>query len=167
MYAKLSNHYRIGIQCNREHKGRYCIGWVGLGSSHGSKSRPFWGVLRMGQKADRFGGFFAWVKIDRKVFPQNKTKQNTARMLTESLPECWLNLPCFVLFCFVGSRDRPFPGLLDIIPERSDFTPGGVRGGRWLHNKDCIETLFGVHAQVSYDLECFRLKVASDILKIY
>ena len=32
------------------------------GSSHGSKSRPFWGVLRMGQKADRFGWFFAWVK---------------------------------------------------------------------------------------------------------
>ena len=34
------------------------------GSSHGTKrrSRPFWGVLRMGQKADHFGGFFAWVK---------------------------------------------------------------------------------------------------------
>ena len=26
------------------------------GSSHGSKSRPFWWVLRIGQKADRFGG---------------------------------------------------------------------------------------------------------------
>ena len=32
-----------------------------VGSSHGSKSRPFWGVLRMDQKADQFRRSFAWV----------------------------------------------------------------------------------------------------------
>ena len=76
--------------------------------------------------ADHFGGFRAWIPERSDffkgpkgpkgplgplltVFPQNKTKQNTARMSPALLPVLTTVPPCFVLFCFAGSRKRP-PG---------------------------------------------------------
>ena len=49
-----------------------------------------------------FGPFFVFIlKKNLDVSTQNKTKQNTARMLTESLPDLTTESAvfCFVLFC--------------------------------------------------------------------
>merc|ERR1712010_399148 len=74
------------------------------GSSHESKSRPFWVVLRMGQKADHFGGFFAWVKK-----------------------------PTILGGSSHGSKSRPFWWVLRM-GQKADHRCGDVvvRRGRWL-----------------------------------
>ena len=43
--------------------------------------------------------------VGPKVFP--KTKQNAARMPSGNRPDLTKNQPRFVLFCFVGSQNRP------------------------------------------------------------
>ena len=60
------------------------------------------------------------------VFPQNKTKQNTARMSPDLLPVLTTVPPCFVLFCFAGSRKRPPGGPYFKGPKRApiNLAPG-------------------------------------------